>query len=327
VRAFVTGGTGFIGANLVEGLSKHGLSSRVLLRENSPRAALDGLDYEPVVADILDPPERLAALMANCEWVFHVAAVSDYWRSGTERLYEINIHGTKNVLEAAKIAGVKRFVFTSSLAALGIPEDGQLLTEQSVFNIEPKKMPYGYSKHLAELEVQKAVLDGLDAVIVNPSVVLGARDINLISGSIIVEASRGLARFYPPGGVNYVAVEDVVTGHIEVAKRGRVGERYILANENMSHQEALNIICDLVGRPRPRFGIPRWSLPAISVAVSGARLLLGARVPVDANQVNLSGAMIFADARKAIQELTLPQTSFVRAVQNTYNWYNNNGYL
>ncbi len=327
MRAFVTGGTGFIGANLVDGLSTRGLSSRVLLRENSPRAALEGLEYETAVADILDPPELLAGMMADCEWVFHVAAVSDYWRSGTERLYEINVQGTKNVLDAAKIAGVKRFVFTSSLAALGIPEDGHFLNEESVFNIEPKKMPYGHSKHLAEIEVQKAVSDGLHAVIVNPAVVLGARDINLISGSIIVEASRGLARFYPPGGVNYIAVEDVVAGHIAAAERGRVGERYILAHENMTHQEALNIICDLVGRPRPRLGIPRWSLPAISTVVSGARLLLGARVPMDANQVNLSGAMIFADGRKAIQEFALPQTPIALAVQNTYEWYNNNGYL
>jgi dihydroflavonol-4-reductase len=188
-------------------------------------------------------------------------------------------------------------------------------------------MPYGHSKYLAEVEVQKAVLDGLDAVIVNPSVVLGARDINLISGSIIVEASRGLARFYPPGGVNYIAVEDVVAGHIAAAERGRVGERYILANENINYKEAFNIICDLVGRPRPKLGLPRWSLPVISTAVSGARLLLGTRVPMDANQVKLSGAMIYADSRKAIQELSLPQTPFVLAVKNTYDWYNDNGYL
>lgn len=325
--AFVTGGTGFIGANLVEGLSNHGLSSRVLLRENSSRAALDGLEYETAVADILDPPELLADMIAGCDWVFHVAAVSDYWRSGTERLYEINVQGTKNVIDAAKIAGVKRFVFTSSVAALGIPEDGHLLNEESVFNIEPKRMPYGHSKHLAEIEVQKAVLDGLNAVIVNPSIVLGARDINLISGSIIIEASRGLARFYPPGGVNYIAVEDVVAGHIAAAERGRISERYVLANENLSYRESFNIICDLVGRPRPRLRLPRWSLPVIASAVSGARLLLGTRVPIDSNQVILSGSMIFADGRKATKEFLLPQTPFTRAVQNTYDWYNNNGYL
>ena len=145
-RALVTGGTGFVGANIVAALGERGIVARILRRESSPLNALDGLTYEDVLGDILDPQETLAAAMEGCDWVFHVAAVSDYWRKRTEQLYKVNVEGTANILAAARLAGVRRFVFTSSLAALGLPFDGRMLTESSQFNLRPKRLPYAYSK-------------------------------------------------------------------------------------------------------------------------------------------------------------------------------------
>ena len=328
MRAFVTGGTGFIGANLVLALNRRDIAVRVLLRACSSEKALEALTYETVEGDVLDDPERLAQAMEGCDWVFHVAAVADYWRQKPERLYRVNVQGTRNVLQAAQLAGVRRLVFTSSLAALGIPQTrGELLDERHDFNLSPKTSPYGHSKHLAEQEVRKVVDRGLDAVIVNPSIVLGPRDVNQISGSIVTEAARGRLRFTPPGGANFVDVEDVAVGHIAAAEMGCAGQRYILGGHNLMYAEAIPIVCEVVGRTPPSFKIPSWILPSAALAVRGARALFGNAVPFDENQVRIMDALIFADAQKAVEALSLPQTPFRTTVQRTYNWYNEHGYL
>ena len=327
MRALVTGGTGFVGANLVAALNDRGVEALVLHRESSSKRALEGLVYESVIGNILDEPEALARSMEGCDWVFHVAAVADYWRQGREWLYKVNVEGTRRVLQAAKLAGVRRLVFTSSLAAMGMPQEGELLTEEDEFNLRPEQFPYGHSKYLAEQEVQRAVEQGLKAVIVNPSIVLGARDLNQISGSIVVEVARGLVRFLPPGGANYVAVEDVAAGHIAAAEKGRAGERYILGGENLPSAEMVALVAEVVGRPAPRLRLPAWVLPPAAWAVRGARAVLGNRVPLDENQVRLLSRYIYADNRKAVQELDLPQTPVRTAVQRAYNWYNRNGVL
>lgn len=327
MKAFVTGGTGFIGANLVAGLNERNIDVRILHRKTSPTTALAGLRYESVLGDILEERPNLVEVMAGCDWVFHVAAVADYWRQGQTWMTRVNVTGTENILAAAQEAGIKRFVFTSSLAALGMPQSGKLLTEANQFNIRPTQFPYGYSKHLAELAVQRAAAAGLEAVIVNPTVVLGPRDINAISGSIILEAAKGYVRFTFPGGVNYVAVEDVVAGQIAAAERGLTGNRYILAGENISHKSALQTVCRVVNKPLPKLQIPGWLLPILARGVSVGRLFLGNRLPMDANQVRMAGAYIYADGSKAVRELGQPQTPFATAVQQTYNWYVDNGYL
>jgi dihydroflavonol-4-reductase len=307
-QVLVTGGTGFIGANLVEGLNTEGFHVKVLHRKTSSLAALEGLDFESVIGDVLDDPSQLAPPMTGCEWVFHSAAVSDYWRHGSEWLYQVNVEGTKNVLAAAQLAGVERFVFTSSLAAMGLPRPGRLLDESDHFNLRPGRFPYAHSKHLAELEVKRAAANGLDAVTVNLPMVLGPRDVNEVSGSWVAEAARGRLRILFPGGVNFVAVEDVVYGHLAAARKGR--ERYILAGTNISYGDAIPIICRIVERPRPRLMIPSRLLPLGAAAVSLARFFFGNRIPVDENQVRLSRFKVYASGEKAVRELGLPHTPF-----------------
>ena len=327
MKAFVTGGTGFVGANIVAALNEAGIEARVLRRESSSLLALEGLSYESAVGDILQPPDELAEHIAGCDWVFHVAAVADYWRQGTEWLYKVNVEGTKHVLSAAKMAGIGRFIHTSSLAAMGVPEKGQLLDESSQLNLEPEQWPYAHSKHLSEQAVLEAVDDGLSAVIVNPTVILGPRDVNKISGSIIIEAANGILRFFPPGGVNYVDVADVAAGHIAAARQGKIGERYILGQVNLSHEEAIQTICEVIEKPPPSLRLPQWVLPIAAVGVDIGRFFLGNKIPMDANQVRMSGATVFADTRKAKKELNLPNTPFRTTVQRTYDWYNSHGYI
>ncbi len=326
MRALITGGTGFIGAHLVDSLNAAGHTARVLRRPSSRLDALQGFDFEEATGDILDYDSLITA-MQGCDWVFHVAAVSDYWRQGVDWLYRVNVEGTRTVVRAAQATQVRRLVYTSSVASLGVSEDDEPMDESHSFNLPPRRFPYGHSKHLAEQVVRAAVEDGLEAVIVNPAVVIGARDLNKISGSIIIEVARGLISFYLPGGVNYVAVEDVAAGHIAAADRGRPGERYILGGENLSHRCAIDIIVEVTGARRPRFTFPRWAIEPTALAVSAARRVLGNRVPVNADQVRLSAQRLHFRPDKARRELDLPQTPFRTAVERAFGWYRDNGYL
>ncbi len=323
----VTGASGFIGSRLVAALNNQGVRPRVLLRDTSPRAALDGLDVEAVLGDVGVDDPALSRACDGVETVYHVAAVSDYWRQPVDRLYAVNVDGTRRMLDAALAGGVRRFVFTSSLASLGLPRHGELLTEAHEFNLPAASFPYGHSKHMAESLVREAADAGLEAVIVNPAVVLGPGDINQISGSIVVEAARGLARFRPPGGANYIHVADVVAGHLAAAERGRPGQRYILGNANVAHAEALDTVCQVLGRDPPTLPLPAWLLPPLATAVSAARRVFGNRVPLDANQVRLLGVPIYADVSRARQELGLPQTPFLDAVRDTVAWYRQTGVI
>lgn len=322
-RALITGGTGFVGANLVAALNKRGIRARVLRRPTASLSALSGLDYELVTGDILAEPADLAQVMAGCEWLFHVGAVADYWRQSSEKIYRVNV---QNVLAAAQQAGVKRVVFTSSQAALGLPAKGQWLNEESLFNLRPEQFPYGHSKHLAEIEVRRAVTAGLEAIIVNPCIVLGPRDLNQISGSLILEAARGRLRFTAPGGANFVAVADVAAGHIAAAEWGRPGERYILGGENLPYTIAVPLICQIVGQKKRLVAVPAGILPPLALVVRLTRLVLGNRTPLDENQIRLMAAHIYADTTKAHQELHLPQTPFPNMVQQSYDWYKQNGF-
>ncbi|MBS9532894.1 NAD-dependent epimerase/dehydratase family protein [Mycobacterium sp. M1] len=328
MRAFVTGGTGFVGSNLVAALADRGIAVRVLRRSTSPMAALAGVDCETVEGDVLDPVERLAEAMADCDWVFHTAAISDYWRYRTRtRLYATNVDGTRNVATAALRAGVERFVYTSSLGSLGVPQRGRLLTEADQFNLRPRQFPYGHSKFQAEDEIRAAVEAGLPAVMVNPSVVIGPRDVNRIAASMVAEAASGRLRVAAPGGVNFVAVDDVVAGHIAAAERGRVGERYILGGENLTFKEAFTTVCEITGTRGPSMVLPRWTIPVAAAGISVARAVVGPRLPIGAQQMRLSAAEIYADPGKSHTELGVPFTPFRTALQAGYEWYRDNGYL
>lgn len=328
MRAFVTGGTGFVGSNLVAELLRQGVTVRVLHRSTSSLAALEGLDYETRIGDVNDGVDALTEAMADCDWVFHTAAIADYWRYRTQaRLYRTNVDGTRDMAAAAQRAGVQRFVYTSSIAALGVPSHGHCLVESDQFNIRPRQFPYGHSKHVAELHLREAVEAGLPAVIVNPSVVIGPRDVNRIASAMLVEAQQGRLRIAAPGGTNFVSVDDVVAGHIAAAERGQIGQRYILGGENLSFRAAFTVACELFGRPGPSLMLPRWFVPVAAAGVSVARTVVGPRLPIDARQMRLSKSEIFADPGKSRSELGVPFTPFRTALSAARDWYRDHGYL
>lgn len=328
----VTGATGCVGANIVEALLKRGYTVRALRRETSSLRALSGLEPELVTGDITDLPS-LRAAMAGCGGVFHAAAISQYWRNEAATIYAVNVEGTRNVLRAARETGVRRIVFTSSVGALGQPvRRGALLDETAAFNLPPARFPYGHSKALAEVEVQQAIADArleaaFEAIIVNPSTVIGRRDVGFVGGEFLRAARQGQAFAAPPGGVGIISASAVGKGHVLAYERGRSGERYILSGENVLYRQLMRTVAEVVGVRPPAFVIPAPALALAAGVVDLLRRLRGAPLLVEGNQMRLSTRRLFYDTSKAERELGLTPVSARRAVEEAWAWYQAEGLL
>lgn len=325
MKVLVTGATGFVGSQLAAALVRQGHEVRVLRRKTSSTIALEGLDLEHVYGDILEP-ETVQAAVQGCERVFHVAALSSYWRAKAQEVYRVNVEGTRIVMDACLKAGTPRVVHTSSAAAIGVRRDGRPADETQPFNPHEKTFAYAHSKHLAEQEVLKATKRGLQAVIVNPAAVVGPGDHNLITGSMIVEMAKRSLPGCPSGGVCMVDIAAVVEGHLAAAERGQVGERYILGGENLTYRQITDIIADIVGRRAPAWTIPSWIMPPAAVALD----LLNRFVPrpiASGDQLRLSAHKAFFDSGKAVAELGYRLLPFRGAAERAYRWYLEHGYL
>ncbi|GAB4310131.1 MAG: NAD-dependent epimerase/dehydratase family protein [Phototrophicales bacterium] len=325
VKVLITGGTGFIGSHIARQLVQRGDSVRVLHRETSKLNALDGIPFESAIGSLGD----LDSLRVACEgvdWVFHVAAVADYWRANRQAMFEANVEGTRRVLQAACQAGVTRVVFTSSAAAVGI-DDAHPTDETAQFNLPPEHFPYGYSKVLAEEVVTEAVAQGQDVVTVNPVVVMGPGDLNMISGTFMIQIKRwGVFTPITRGGVAVTDVRDVARWHIAAAEQGQTGERYILGTANYTYQEWFTMIAQVLGVPRPRLLVPNFTAPLAARLIDVARRL-GIPTPIDATQARMGTRYVFFRFDKAWRALGEPQIDMKQSLQDTYTWYQQHGYL
>lgn len=322
--ALVTGGTGFVGSAVCRRLLAEGIAVRVLLRRSSSRQALQGLPVEFHPGNILQP-DSLAGAFHGARWVFHAAAQSDYWRH-PEQVVEAAVTGTRNVLQAASASGVERVVLTSSAAALGVPEGGNLLDESHEFNLPPGRFPYGYAKRQSELAALELEAHGLQVVIVNPSIVFGPGDLNRISGSLVIAAARGQAFLWVDGGTNIIHIDDVADGHLAALRRGRSGQRYLLAGQNCSWQELFGTLAKITGRRRPWLHLPSGLIPAAAGAVELLAHLLP--LPMNAAQLRMSRYRLWYDAGKAERELGFSaRRSYEQAARETYDWYRQQGML
>jgi dihydroflavonol-4-reductase len=326
VKVLVTGGTGFVGSQLVAALVGRGDSVRVLRRVNSGLVTLEGLPVEHAVGDLLDR-DAVECAVAGCDWVFHVAGLSSYWRARREEIYRVNVDGTKIVMDACLRAGVQRVVYTSSVAAIGIPPDETIGTEDMEFDHLSTKWAYADSKHKAEQVVRRVTDRGLAAVIVNPAVVIGAGDQYLVAGQVGIEVAKGRLLVVPPGGVCMVDVDAVVQGHIAAAERGRVGERYILGGENLSYREVLATAAVLTNQPAPRHSFPRQAAPLFGAVVDVMNLFSLRPPATSGKQIRLSARNVFYDSGKAVRELGYPMLPFRDAAEKALRWYRAHGYL
>jgi len=325
VQALVTGGTGFVGSHIARQLIAAGHTARVLRRINSSMLALEGVEVESAMGDVTDR-DSLALAMRGCEWVFHVAAVADYWRADKARMYHVNIDGARNVFEAALAAGVRRVVFTSSGAAVGLRRDGTPADESVQFNLDPRRCPYGHTKFLAEAEALRAVRRGLEVVIVNPAIIMGPGDVNQISGSTVIELARGRIPAIPAGGADFIDVRDVAAMHIAAAERGVAGERYILGAANSAWSELIPLAARTLRVRAPFVRLPVLLTEPLALAVDALRALR-VPLPLEGNQVRLSAKPIYYDHAKAHRDLVPPQVPIPQMIADTYAWYDAHGMI
>jgi dihydroflavonol-4-reductase len=327
MKTLVTGGTGFVGANVVRALLRRGTEVRALVRSGSDVRHLADLDLELVQGDLRDR-QSLEEALQGCGTVYHVAAVYSLWASHRQEIYASNVTGTVNLLEAASAVGVEKIVHTSSVATIGLPEDGSPGTESVPLRPEEMVSDYKRSKYLAEQEVLKYAQRGLPVVIVNPSFPVGPWDVKPTpSGQLIVNFLRGKIPAYVSTGLNIVDVEDVANGHLLAAEKGHLGERYILGHANVTLLEFFQLLAQVSGVKAPRMRIP-YSVAYLSACVSElvARTITHKPPFVTLAGVKLSRKRMFFDASKAVRELGFPQTPVVEACRKAVRWFRDHGY-
>jgi dihydroflavonol-4-reductase len=323
----VTGATGFVGSAVARALIKSGQKVRVLARPNSNRRNLDGLNVE-IAEGSLDEPKSLAAAVAGCRYLFHVAADYRLWVPDPDAMYRVNVLGTRELMLAARSAGVERIVYTSSVAVLGIVRGG-LADEDTPSRAKDMIGPYKLSKFEAEAAVRELVESrDLPAVIVNPSTPIGPGDIKPTpTGRLILQAARGRMPGYVNTGLNVAHVDDVALGHLLAARCGQIGRRYILGGENMTLAEILAEVSRVTGRRSPVLRFPHLAiLPVAAGAQTVARLTR--REPfatVDA--VRMARKKMFFSSERAIAELGYAPRPARYAIAEAVGWFRANGYL
>jgi dihydroflavonol-4-reductase len=317
MRALVTGATGFVGSAVVRSLLHRHIAVRTLARPTSDLRNIASLDVEVCRGDLLDGNGLVQAL-EGCDTLYHVAGYYSTDEANSARMYEVNVRGTKAIMNAALKAGVRRAVHTSTIGTIGQPLDGTLATEDTPFTLWDSASDYVKSKYLGELVALSMCDRGLPVVVVNPCAPVGPRDIKPTStGQRIVDYLRCKRPSFVAGGINHVAVADVAEGEVLAMEKGRIGERYILGNRegNLSLEGFCDIMERLSGiRLPPARPHPLSFLRAARRGVTN-------RPDRDSRPTALT-----CDPSKAIRELGLPQTPLEEAFAEAIAWFRDNGY-
>ena len=326
-KNLVTGATGLIGSAIVRELIKDGEDVRVLIRKTSDTRNIDNLDVEKVYGDIRDGDSMAKALM-GIETLYYTAAHFSHWVPDKKIPYEINVEGTKTSMVAAIKAGVQKVVYTSTNNTMGAHGAEKPADETAEFNHWDTHDHYSISKYLGEIEAQKFVAQGLPIVIVNPTIVIGARDIKPTpSGQLILAVAKGEIPGYVEGGVNIIDVEDVARGQILAAKKGRVGERYLFGNENMTVSSYFRLISDVVGVKPPTMKIPYHLALAVTYIYELQAFFTKKPPASTASELKIGRKYEYYDCSKAVRELGLPQTPVRVSIEKAIIWFRENGYL
>ncbi len=327
MKALVTGATGFIGSAVARALIAGGTEVRVLVRSGTDLRALDGLPVESVQGDLCDVASLRAAL-AGCQHLYHVAAHYALWARDPSVFYTVNVDGTKALMKAAQDVGIERIVYTSSVAALGVPEPGGVANEETQSSLEHMIGDYKRSKYLAEQEVLKLAKAGLPVVIVNPSAPIGVFDVKPTpTGQIVVDFMKGRIPAYMETGMNLTDVEDVAVGHLRAMERGRIGERYILGNRNLMLRDIFEMLSAITGVRAPTIKLPRgFVLPLayINQWIADYVTHQTPRIPLEG--VRMAKYLMHYDCSKAVRELGLPQTPVEVALEKAVRWFRDHGY-
>jgi dihydroflavonol-4-reductase len=327
LKTLVTGSTGFIGSTVVRELLKGGVDVRVTVRKDSDTRNIDGLDVERVYGDTRDRTSMRAALK-GCDTLYHVAAYFAHWSLNKDLFYEVNVEGTKTILREALAQGLEKVVYTSTSNTIGSHGAGNFVNEQAQFNAWKTGDHYAISKYLAEIEAKKICDRGLPMVIVNPTLVIGVRDIKPTpSGKLIVDIVNREMPGYIDGAINIIDVRDVARGHLLAAKKGRIGQRYILGNENVTVGDFFRLVAETAGVKPPRLKLP-YPVALLLGYVFHVQARITKQPPVvSLSQVRIGNMGEHFDNSKAVNELGLTLTPLKNTIKNTIDWFTQHGYI
>jgi dihydroflavonol-4-reductase len=327
LKAFVTGATGFVGSHVARLLSEQGADLRLLVRAGSRQDNIAGLNAELVTGDLCNEAS-LRKGMEGCEFVFHVAADYRLFVRDPEPMYRANVDGTSAVIQAAEKAGVRRVIYTSSVATLGFGYEPVVVNEDTPVQEVDMVGHYKRSKFLAERRAQQLAEQGAPVIIVNPSTPVGEGDIKPTpTGTIVVDFLKKKFPAYVDTGLNIVDVHDVARGHLLAMTRGRPGERYVLGGENITLKQILDTLGELTGLPSPTVKVPH------SVAiVSGffdtlfTGYVMGKEPRVTVESARMGRKYMWVSSAKAERELGYVHGPAREALRRAAKWFADNGY-
>lgn len=318
----VTGASGFLGWHVANVLLEKGANVRALCR---PGSVIRELDVEPVTGDLRDP-DSLRRAVQGCDRVFHVAADYRLWSKNPQELYESNVEGTRNLLEAAARSGVGKFVYTSTVGCIGMPK-GHLGDEDTPVSEDDMAGHYKRSKWLAEQVAIEKARAGFPVIIVNPTAPIGDHDWKPTpTGKIVVDFLKGKLSAFVDTGLNVVDAHDIAVGHYLAAEHGRPGERYILGCENLTLQQILARLARIAGRPEPRRKVPYAIAYAAGVVTTAVANFTGVEPLAPLEAVKMARKKMFVRHDKAARELGFSPGSATEALAKAVGWFQANGY-
>lgn len=326
MTTLVTGASGFLGSHVARQLVARGEDVRVLLRPSSHNRAIGDLSLEYVTGDLLDPASLERALK-GVHRVFHVAADYRLWARRKREIYNCNVGGTKNLLEAAKRAGVQQFIYTSTVATIAVDRP-QPPNEFTDAKLEEMVGHYKRSKWMAEQEVRKAAREGFPAIIAMPTTPVGPWDWKPTpTGKIILDFLNGKMPGYVETGLNFVGVEECAAGHLLVAEKGKIGERYLLGAENLTLKELLDTLEQITGLAAPRFKIPHGLALTAAYGSTIFSRLVGKEPQIPIEGVKIARHNMFVDCSRAQRELGFHAGPVAAALERAVRFYEANGYV
>jgi dihydroflavonol-4-reductase len=322
----VTGAAGFLGSHIARQLVARGESVRVLLRPSSQNRAIADLPLEYVTGDLRDAAS-LDRAMQNVRRVFHVAADYRLWAKRSREIYDSNVGGTKNILAAAKRAGVEQFIYTSTVATIAVDRP-QLPNESTDAKLEEMVGHYKRSKWMAEREALNAVKDGLPVIVAMPTTPVGPWDWKPTpTGKIILDFLNGKMPGYVETGLNFVGVEECAAGHLLVADKGKAGERYLLGGENLTLKQMLDTLAKITGLPAPTLKIPHGLALGVAYANTVFSRLIGRAPGITIEGVKIAQHMMFVDCTRSQRELGFKAGPVAAALERAVRWYEANDYV
>ena len=326
MSTLVTGAAGFLGSHVARQLVARGDDVRVLLRASSTNRAIADLPLEYVTGDLRDPAS-LDRAMKGVKRVFHVAADYRLWAKRKQDIYDSNVGGTKNLLDAAKRAGVEQLIYTSTVATIAVDRP-QLPNEFTDAKLEEMVGHYKRSKWMAEKEALGAAKSGLPVIVAMPTTPVGPWDWKPTpTGKIILDFLNGKMPGYVETGLNFVGVEECAAGHLLVAEKGKVGERYLLGGENLTLKAMLDALAKITGLRAPMLKIPHGLALGVAYANTAFSRLVGREPGIPVEGVKIARHMMFVDCARAQRELGFEAGPAAAALERAVRWYEANGYI